>query len=150
MYICIQNNSNIKEFWHSINKLLLCSSPSLLGSPSKHSADQFLFFFADKFKTLRSKFLLINLNPLFLPDHSPPIFLSFKPAFVSKIKQLVQSSPKSTCLLDPILSCFLPHCIDSITPIIASIVNLSLSSDVFPKHFKSAFANNFLKNFSSD
>ena len=58
---------------------------------------------------------------------------------VDEIKQLILSSPKFTCFLDSTLSHLLPHCIDSIAPRITCIVNLSLSSGVFPKHFKSDF-----------
>ena len=51
-------------------------------------------------------------------------------------------------MLDPELSHFLPHCIDSIAPIITRIVNLSLSSDVFSKHFKSALVKPIIKKFN--
>ena len=47
------SNSNTKELWHSIDKLLNRSSSSLPNS-SKHSADQFCTYFVDKIKTLRS------------------------------------------------------------------------------------------------
>ena len=73
---------------------------TLPNSSSKHSADQFCTYFVDKIKTLRSKLPLIDLNPLSLPDKSPPIFSSFKLVSVDEIKQLILSSPKSTCLLD--------------------------------------------------
>ena len=69
---------------------------------------------------------------------------------VDEIKQLILSSPKSTCLLDPVLSYLLPHRIDSITPIITCIVNLSFSSGVFPKHFKSALVKPLLKKSNLD
>ena len=69
---------------------------------------------------------------------------------VDEIKQLVLSSPKSTCSLDPVPSHLLPHYIDSIAPIINRIVNLSLSSGTFPKHFKSAFVKPLLKKSNLD
>ena len=69
---------------------------------------------------------------------------------VDEIKQLILSSPKSTCLLDPVPSHLLPHCIDSIAPIITRIVNLSLSSCVFPKYFKSALVKLLLKKSNLD
>ena len=104
----------------------------------------------DKIKTLRSKLPLIDLNPLSLPDNSPPIFSSFKLVSIDEIKQLILSSPKSTCLLDPIPSNLLPHCIDSIAPIITRIVNLSLSSGVFSKQLKSALVKPLLKKSNLD
>ena len=104
----------------------------------------------DKIKTLRSELLLIDLNPLYLPDKSPPSFSSFKLVSVDEIKQVILSSPKSTCLLDPVPSNLLPHCIDSIAPIITRIVNLSLSSGVFSKQFKSALVKSLLKKSNLD
>ena len=121
------------------------SSSSLPNSSSKHSADQFCTYFVDKIKTLRSKLPLIDLNPLSLPDKSPPIFSSFKLVSIDEIKQLILSSPKSTCLLDSVPSNLLPHCIDSIAPIITRIVNLSLSSGGFSKQLKSALVKPLLK-----
>ena len=104
----------------------------------------------DKIKTLRLKLSLIDINPLSLPDKSPPIFSSFKLVSVDEIKQLILSSPKSTCLLDPVPSNLLPHCIDSIAPIITRIVNSSLSSDVFSKQLKSVLVKPLLRKSNLD
>ena len=104
----------------------------------------------NKIKTLRSKLPLINLNPLSLPDKSPPIFSSFKLVSIDEIKQLILSSPKSTCLLDRVLSNLLPHCIDSIAPIITRIINLSLSSGIFSKQLESALVKPLLKKSNQD
>ena len=104
----------------------------------------------DKIKILRSKLPLIDLNPLSLPDKSPPIFSSFKLVSVDEIKQLILSSLKSTCLLEPVPSNLLPHCIDSIAQIITRIVNLSLSSGVFPKQLKSALVKPLFKKSNLD
>ena len=145
-----KSNSSTKELWHSTDKILNCSSSSLFDSPPKHSADQFCSYFVDKIKILRLKLQLIDLNPLSLPDKLPPLFSSFKLVLVDEIKQLILSLPKSTCLLDPVLSHLLPHCFDSIAPIITQIVNLSLSSGIFPKHFKFAFVKPPLKKFNLD
>ena len=69
---------------------------------------------------------------------------------VDKIKKLILFSSKSTCLIDPVPSHLLPHCIDSIASIITCIVNLLLSSGVFPKHYKSAFVKPLLEKSNLD
>ena len=130
--------------------MLTRSSSSLPNSSSKHSADQFCTYFVDKIKTFRSKFPLIDLNPLSLPDKSLPIFSSYKLVSLDEIKQLILSSSKSICLLDPVPSNLLPYCIDSIAPIITRIVNLSLSSGVFSKQLKSALVKPLLKKSNLD
>ena len=132
---------------------LLNRSSSSLPNPSKHSADQFCTYFVDKIKTLIylcSKLPLIDLNPLSLPDKSSPIFSSFKLVSVDEIEQLILSSPKSKCLLDPVSSNLLPHCIDSIAPIITRIVNFSLSSGVFSLQLKSALVKPLFKKSNLD
>ena len=85
------------------------------------------------------------MNPFSVPDKSPPIFSSFKLASFDEIKQLILSSLKSTCQSDPIPSNLLPHCIDSIVPIITHIANFSLNTGTFPNGFKSAFVKPLLK-----
>ena len=147
-----KSNSRTKELWYSKQKIVNQSSSSLPDSSSKDLADQFFSYFVDKIKTLRSKLPLIDLDPLFLPDKSPPSFSSFKLVSVDKNKQLILSSPKSTCLLDPVLSHLLPHCIDPIAPINTHIVNLSLISGVFvvkPLFKKPCLDPNDLKNYLS-
>ena len=84
---------------------------------------------------------LIDLNPLSLPNKLPPSLSSLKLVSVDEIKLF----NLSTCLLDPARSHLLPHCIDSVAPIIIRIINLSISSGVFPKHLKSAFVKPLFK-----
>ena len=67
-------------------------------------------------------------------------------ASFDEIKQLILSSPKSTCLSDPVPSNLLPHCNDSIVPIVTRIVNLFINSSTFPNEFRSAFFKPVLKN----
>ena len=80
-----KSNSSTKELWHSLDKILYRSSSSLPDFPPKNSADQFCSYFIDKIKTLHSKLPLIDLNPLSLPDKSPPLFSSFKLVSVDEI-----------------------------------------------------------------
>ena len=133
------NCLNSKSLWQSINKVLHRSNPSQQIPPAIYSANQFSSFFSEKIKTFRLNLPLININPFSVPEKSPLIFSSFKSASFDEIKQLILSSPKSTCQSDPILSNLLPHCIDSIVPIATRIVNVSLNTGIFPNECKSAF-----------
>ena len=113
-----------KSLWHSIDKILHQSNPSQQIPSAKHSAYQFSSFSSDKIKTLRLNLPLININLFSVPDKSPPIFSSFKPASFDEIKPLILSSLKSTSQSNPIPSYLLPHCIDSIVSIVTRFVNL--------------------------
>ena len=118
-----ENCLDSKSLWHFIDKVLHLSNPSLQIPPARHSADQFSSFFSDKIKTLRLNLPLININPFSVPDKLPPIFSSFKPASFDEIRQLILSALKFTCQSYPIPSNLLPHCIDSIVPIVTRIIN---------------------------
>ena len=61
------------------------------------------------------------------------------------IKELIASSNKNCCLLDPLPSSLLPACVDTLLPIITKIVNLSLQSGVFAKTLKNALVCQLLK-----
>ena len=66
-------------------------------------------------------------------------FFSFEAATTADIRNLILSSPKSTCLSDPVPSKLLPYCNDVIVPLVARIVNLLLSTGKFTNDLKSAF-----------
>ena len=119
-------------------------------SLSVQSANQFSSFFSDKINTLRWNLPLINVNLYSVPNKLPPKFSLFKQATFDEIKQLILSSPKSTCQSDPIPSNLLPHCFDNIVLIITRIVNLSLNYGSFPKVFKSAFVKPLFKKSNLD
>ena len=139
-FSCLFNNClDSKSLWHSIDKVLHRSNPAQQIPLIINSADQFSSYLSEKIKTLCLNLLLINKNPFSIPDNLPPIFSSFKLEFFDEIKQLILSSPKSTCQSNPIPSNLLPHCIDIIVPIVTRIVNLSLNTGTFPNEFKSAF-----------
>ena len=88
---------------------------------------------------------MVDLNTFTIPDRPPPTFSLFPPAYVEEIKHLILLSPKSTCTSDPVPSNLLPLCIDVIAPVITHIVNLSLSSGIFPKEFKYTVVKPLLK-----
>ena len=140
-----KNCSDSKSLWRSINQVCHCSSSFSLNPRFTLTADQLVLFFLDKIKAVRSKLLLVDLNLLTIPDRPPPTFLLFQPVSVEEIKHLILSSPKSTCSSDPLSSNLLPLCIDVIFPVITRIVNLSLSSGIFPKEFKYAVVKPLLK-----
>jgi hypothetical protein len=139
------NCSNSKSLWHSIDKVLHRSSISHTDPPASLSVHQFSSFFTDKIKSLRVNLPLIDINPFSFPDQPAPVFSSFEPATTTEIRNLILSSPKSTCLADPVPSKLLPFCVDVIVPVVTRIVNLSLSAGIFPNDLKSAFVKPLLK-----
>ena len=113
----------------SINNLLHRKPTSQLPSTvdSKSLPDMFASFFSNKVLKLHSalKSHLTNTSPHTEPSHVPTNLTFFYLAAREKISKLISQSSNTFCDLDPIL-----------LPIITNIVNLSLSSGVFPKQFK--------------
>ena len=58
--------------------------------------------------------------------------------------------PPKSCDLDPIPTSVLYDCLDEIIPIVTSIINKSLSSDIVPQCFKHALVKPLLKKVSLD
>ena len=69
---------------------------------------------------------------------------------LNKIRNLILSSPKSTCLSDSVSSKLLPYFFDVTVPVITCIVNLLLSIGIFPNNLKSAFVKPILKKATLD
>ena len=109
----------IQNLWHSIDKILHCSSTSNTDRPA-------------------------------FPNQPAPVFSSFEPVATGEIRNLILSSPKSTGLSDPISPKLLPYCVDVIVPVVTRIINLSLSTGIFPNDLKSAFVKPLLEEAALD
>jgi hypothetical protein len=70
---------------------------------------------------------------------------SFSPISPDEVKALIRQSPCSSCLLDPIPTRLLRKVASVMARPISSIINLSLSSGVFPGQLKSAVITPLLK-----
>ena len=129
-----------------VNLLMLCQTlhPSNL-------LNSFACFFSSKIQTLHINFQS-NLNSA--SPHTPcsqiPLrFDVFRPATFAEVCKLISESPDTHCDLDPI-PCILLKCNSALLPTVATIINLSLASGVFPHQFKSSSVHPLLKKSNSD
>ena len=74
----------------------------------------------------------------------------FEPALPSDVKQIVLASAVKSCELDPLPTSLLKCHIDSLSPVLARIINASLSSSVVPPSMKHAVITPILKKRGSD
>ena len=70
---------------------------------------------------------------------------SFKSATVAEVRNIIMSSPRISCNLDPLPAVLLKECLDELIRPISDIINASLCSEVFPDDFKCAHGNPVLK-----
>lgn len=99
--------------------------------------------FLTRFTNFTPVFSPITLLPLFVrlipPPFTPrpPCFSSFTPVTIDDVSSLLSQSPDTNCDLDPIPTSLLKQFSHVLLPTITNIINLSISTGVFPDHFKS-------------
>ena len=101
-------------------------------------------YFIGKIELIRAKLDAVDCE---LPLDTPcdVSFSDFSPFSSDDVRKLIMKSPTKSCSLDPIPSTLLKECLDVLLPIITAIVNLSLSSGVFPDVYKLALVIPLLK-----
>ena len=152
--IISSNLSQPRKLWNSVNKLLHRKSDSLL--PTSHSITSlphmFAQFFSDKIHKLH--FNLLSNSTTTSPHSvspSPPASLShFSAVTPDELTKLISQASDAYCDLDPIPTSLLKKCASVLIPTITKIINLSLSTGVFPHHFKSSLVLPHLKKANLD
>lgn len=112
--------------------------------------EQFSHFFVSKINTIRENLDAAAGN--WEPETRQPVvaFSSFSPVTVCEISSLILSCASKSSPLDPLPTFVLKKCLPSLAPSIANIINLSLSSGVFPQDMKLALITPLLKKHGLD
>jgi len=123
-------------------------------------ADEFATFFHDKVARSRDDTAAADApeacpadawDSLFLTDRTDDDLLSaFEPVPSEVIKNIIVSSPSTSCALDPIPTWLLKKVLAVLLEPLTRIVNLSLSSGRFPSAWKNAIISPLLKKPSLD
>ena len=146
--------TNPRHLWKSINTILHRSSlPALPTYDSLSSlSHSFAKFFSDKIHKLHTSLLFnhTTTSPHISPSSTPPGFSSFAPVTIEDVSNLLSQSPDTNCDLDPIPTSLLKQCSHALLPTITNIINLSLSTGVFPDQFKSCSVHPHLKKANLD
>jgi exonuclease III len=146
--------TNPRQLWKTVNKLLHRTLPQVLPSSESLSSlsQSFATFFSDKIHKLHTSLLLnhAHSSPHIPSPVTPPNFSSFTPVTMDEISKLVSDSPETNCDLDPIPTSLLKQCSSVLLPTITNIINLSLSTSIFPDQFKSCSVHPHLKKPSLD
>ena len=107
-------------------------------------------YFNEKMELIRNN-LETSLNSS--TDHVPDSisifcgvsFEQFNVVSEADIQKIINSSPTKSCALDPIPAWLLKQCQDQLAPVLATIVNASLSCAEFPTELKKAFLTPLIK-----
>ena len=140
-----RNSSNPRALFCTLNGLLGRDRDSSLPQGSEtNMASQFNTFFTEKIAKLRNQ-LGSCCDDYSFQEFSGSDLEFFRPVSDSDIKKIILSSKPTSCQLDPIPTTFFIRILDIILPAITKIVNLSLSSGVFPDVYKRAVIKPLLK-----
>jgi hypothetical protein len=148
------NLTNPRKLWHTVNNLLHRRSIPVLPSSVclKSLSQSFATFFSDKIHKLHTSILSQgnHSSPYVDPASKPSDFSFFHSATVEEVSKLLDLSPVTSCDLDPIPASLVKQCASVLVPTITKIINLSLSSGVFPEQFKNCSVHPLLKKSNLD
>ena len=115
-------------------------------------SQSFATFFSDKIHKLHTSLLSHHscTSPHHPPPFTPPSFSSFKTVTADEVSKLLSQSPDTNCDLDPIPTSLLKQCSHIFLPTLTKIINLSISTGVFPDQFKSCSVHPHLNKSSLD
>jgi len=100
---------------------------------------QFNQFFKDKISNIRAGLDAAQPStPVRDSARQVPPFFSFSPFSDRDVADLIRSRPSKSCPLDPVPTYLLKSYADTLAPVIAKIVNMSLSQGVLPSEMKLA------------
>ena len=145
---------NPRALFHTVGSLLHSKHKPAL--PDHDNLELLLNSFSNHFK---DKIAIIRCDidshptqpTLCLSEASTTSHLStFQPVTTSEITDLVVKSACKSCMLDPIPTGLVKDNVSILAPVIADIVNLSITTGVFPSAFKKALVTPILKKTSLD
>ena len=139
------NSNNQRRLFSAAKKLLNQGDNRAMYPPVDDNiklANQLGTFFIQKIVTIGSKLdNMVQGLPSLPDDHtqvSPPPLIKFTPLMEEKVCELINSSVKKTCNLDPMPTSLVIDCIDMLLLIITKMINLSLESGLFTDDWKCA------------
>ena len=86
----------------------------------------------------RTSLLIYHLIAHYADPSPTAVFTCFSEVSQETVRKIIMQSPSSSCDLDCIPTWLLKSCINELVPSITKIVNLSLTSGVFPTSYKIA------------
>lgn len=115
-------------------------------------AERFSHFFISKIKVIRDGLDTYPGHHSWVPEERLPVpaFSSFNSVTVNEITALILACPSKSSPLDPLPTFLLKEFVSVLAPPITHLINLSLSTGVFPTDMKMAYITPLLKKHDLD
>ena len=153
----ISSCENQRDLFKIVETLLHNKGRTKLPTRASNSdlSEEFRDYFSSKIRDIREELgaLDVSHNVLSASEQSHPDAMPldmFTPATGDEIQKLISSSPSKSCGIDPIPTWLVKLHHTVLAPVIKEIVNRSLSTAVFPSHFKNALVTPLLKKHNLD
>ena len=132
--------SDTKDVFKKVNFLLNKTAKVLPPHESpKKLGDDFAGYYSEKVKKIYQSIASTQVNLQSESQMAPPCSLSeFDRVSDQEVLEHVMKSPAKSCLLDHIPTWFMKQNVIMFVPVIADIINISLSSGIFPGALKHA------------
>ena len=148
-----ENDPNQRVLFSTFEKLLHLKTERKLPSHERalDLANGFADFFKNKVRAIRD-----NLTPSVAGTYhdtnreSALELHEFAPTNTTELSSVIKAMSGKSCILDPIPGVLLRDCYETLLPVIARIVNLSLDNAIVPTKFKEATLNLIIKKASLD
>ena len=129
------------------NKLLVNQNQKKLPTSDNDTtlACTFSDYFHNKINVLRSKFVDTINTDLDTRPITNVKFNDLRPATIDEVKKTILSCSSTSCQLDPVPTWLLKLCLNELLPLIAAIMNKSLSTGEFPTDLKKAIIKPHIK-----
>ena len=147
-------NCDQKQLFRAVDKL--CANKSEKALPDVEDSDdlanQFASFFDYKIYKFRRGIDESPATKISVDLHyrCTTSFKHFHQVDEEEVRKIIMESPTTSCHADPIPTGLLKNCCDELLPVITKIVNLSLSTGVFPVSYKIAHVVPLLKKCNLD
>ena len=144
-----------KKLYKIIDSLMGRGKPNILPTASSNLllAKNLNSFFISKIDTLRE--VLMSLEPTTAKMSIPDLDSILKtctapmdtmiPASVEEVTKIIKESSKATCMLDPMPTALVKEIVTHLALYITNIVNMALSTGIFPSKLKSVIVLPLLK-----
>ena len=134
--------SSTRDLFRTVNTLSNPNSERSLPSHDSEEelAERFADYFEQKINTIRSD--IDSCEPPTLSvtaaENCSSSFTQFEVLSEEDVRKIILDSPTKSCPLDAFPTSLLKNCLDSLLPVITSMVNLSLSTGTIPLSLKMA------------
>ena len=147
-----RNSHDSSSLWPALLTLLqknkAKSFPSAL-LPEDDLAEKFSDFFIGKISNLRRDFPMSCLPPELISQTTCSLSC-FHPVSIDDIRRIVKNMKQKSCQLDPIPTWLLKLLLSHFLPVLCRIVNISISTGLFPDVAKHAIVTPILKKSNLD